>query len=171
MSEAPEASDLCTQCGLCCDGGIFDYGPLAPEEVEPAREAGMAVVEADDKAGFLFPCPQLACATCQIYSIRPQTCRGYRCETLKALDAGKIDLAEGLSRVKQGREAFERIQAELPEGKTVTDARRWRREAGKAEASEELNASPMLMMALGMLDVVVDQHFRRPDQRQVMPID
>ena len=171
MSDPSEASDLCTECGLCCDGGIFDYGPLSREEIAPSRQAGMAVVEADEKAGFVFPCPQLDCGVCQIYSIRPQTCRTYRCQTLKALDAGEIDLAEGLSRVKQGREAFEQVKAHLPEGKTVTDARRWRREAGKAESTAELNASPMLMMALGMLDVVIDQHFRRPDQRQVMPVD
>ena len=171
MSELSDASALCTQCGLCCDGGIFDYGPLAPEEVQPARDAGMAVVEADEKAGFLFPCPQLDCGVCQIYAIRPQTCHGYRCETLKALDRDEINLEQGLARVQEGREAFEQVKAHLPEGKTVTDARRWRREAGKSEASDELNVSPMLMMALGMLDVVVDQHFRRPDQRQVMPME
>lgn len=166
-----DPGELCTQCGLCCDGGIFDYGPLSSNEVATARKAGMAVVEADGKAGFLLPCPQLDCAVCKIYELRPKTCRDYRCEILKSVQSGEMEFAEGLERVKEGRAAFDQVSAQLPEGQTITDARKLRREAATAEAAPQLNASPMLMMALSMLDLVLDQHFRRPDQRQVMEME
>ncbi len=131
----------------------------------------MAVVETDGKAGFMLPCPQLECATCQIYELRPQTCREYRCEVLKAVQAGDMTFGDGLDRVKEGRAAFDQVSAQLPDDMTVSDARKLRREAATAEASRELNASPMLMMALSLLDLVLDQHFRRPDQRQVMEME
>jgi len=166
-----DPGDLCTQCGLCCSGALFDFGPLAKDEVEGARDAGLAILEADGKFGFGLPCPQLEQAVCQVYQARPQTCRTFRCITLRAHEAGEITFDEGMERIEQARNALAEIHAQLPDGATITDARRWRREAGKAEATDALNASPMLMMALGMLDVVLDQHFRRPDQRQIMPVD
>lgn len=131
----------------------------------------MAVVEAEGKAGFMLPCPQLDCAVCQIYEVRPRTCRDYRCEVLKAVQAGEMDFADGLDRIKEGRAAFDQVSAQLSPGMTVSDARKLRREAAAAEAARELNASPMLMMALSLLDLVLDQHFRRPDQRQVMEME
>lgn len=168
MSEFSEASHLCTRCGLCCAGAIFDYGSLGEDEIELARSVGMDVVEADSEAGFMLPCPQLDGAFCQTYENRPRTCHTYRCETLKALDSGDIDRDTAQARVDEARAAFDQMLAHLPAGSTLTDARRWRREAAQGDAASSLNASPMLMMALGILDVVIDQHFRRPDQRQVM---
>jgi len=82
-----------------------------------------------------------------------------------------MDFSDGLERVKEGRAAFDQVAAQLPEGTTISDARKLRREAATAEAAPELNASPMLMIALSMLDLVLDQHFRRPDQRQVMEME
>lgn len=168
MTDLSPASHLCTHCGLCCAGAIFDYGSLGNDEIELARSVGMDVVEADSEAGFMLPCPQLDGAFCKVYQTRPQTCHTYRCETLKALDIGEIDRDTAQERVDEARAAFAQLHAQLPEGSTLTDARRWRREAAQGEAAGTLNAPPMLMMALGMLDVVIDRHFRRSDQRQVM---
>lgn len=131
----------------------------------------MAVVEADGKAGFLLPCPQLDCAVCQIYHERPQTCRDYQCQVLRSVNAGELEHVRAMQLIEQGRAALEQVKAQLAEGQTLTDVRKLRRKAGEADASAELNASPMLMMALGMLDVILDEHFRRPDQRQVIPQD
>ena len=169
--EAPAPENLCIECGLCCNGALFDYGPLADDEVEEMREAGLTILEDNKKFGFGLPCPQIDGAVCQVYDKRPQTCRAFRCEVLKSVEAGDLAYEEGLQHVEQGRAALAQVHAQLPERATITDARRWRREASQADASEALNASPMLMMALGMLDLILDQHFRKPGQRQVMPVD
>ncbi|QUL38617.1 YkgJ family cysteine cluster protein [Erythrobacter sp. JK5] len=171
MTGEPAPETLCVQCGLCCNGALFDYGPLESREVADKREAGLAVLEKDGKAGFALPCPQLDGAVCKVYDKRPETCRAYRCETLKALANGRISFAEAVGRVDQGLAALAQVHAHLPPGSSATDARRLRRQAAQSEASATLNASPMLMMALGMLDLVLDQHFRKPDQRQVMPVE
>lgn len=169
--DIPAPQNLCTECGLCCNGALFDFGPLARDEVPEKRRAGLRVLEADQKFGFGLPCPQLEGAVCQVYAQRPNTCRAFRCEVLKSVESGDLPYELGLERVEKGRAALAQVHAQLPKGASITDARRWRREAGEAEASEALNASPMLMMALGMLDLVLDEYFRKPGQRQVMPVD
>ncbi len=170
-NEASASQNLCVECGLCCNGALFDYGPLARDEVPETRKAGLRVLEADQKFGFGLPCPQLEGAVCQVYDQRPNTCRTFRCEVLRSVEAGDLDYQQGLQYVSQGRAALAQVHAQLPEGATITEARRWRREAREAEASEALNAPPMLTMTLGMLDLVLDQHFRKPGQRQVMPVE
>jgi hypothetical protein len=66
------------------------------------------------------------------------------------------------------RAALAKLPSQLPQGATLTDARRWRcdtREAPDAAPS----AQPMAMVALMLLDILLDQHFRKPGQRQVLP--
>lgn len=165
------SGELCTQCGLCCAGALFDYGALDPKEAATARATGMDVVEADGQSGFHLPCPQLDGASCRIYAERPQTCRSYRCKVLRGLEEGDITWSEAQERVEQAHAAMDYLAQQLPAGAHVSDARRWRRETADAGGIPSPHASPMLMMALGMLDLVLDKHFRRVDQRQVMPRD
>lgn len=162
-------SELCTSCGLCCNGALFDYGPLDDDERDTARRTGMRVIEAEDETAFGLPCPQLDGCRCQIYLERPRTCRAYRCETLRAAEDGKLSMDGALARIISARAALEKVLNHLPRGATVCDARRWRREAGQAAASSCLATSPELMIALGLLDLELDRHFRKAGQRQIMP--
>lgn len=169
MGKEYSDSDLCVKCGLCCSGALFDFGPLSEDEAPGARDAGMDVIERDGKTAFNLPCPCLDGAFCTVYHQRPSTCRTYRCTLLRSLEAGMITFAEAEQRIEQGLKALADLEAQLPEGASASDARRWRREAGQAGAVDHLTVSPNVMIALGLLDVVMDQHFRRVDQRQVMP--
>jgi Fe-S-cluster containining protein len=171
MNLPPDPSDLCTACGLCCAGAVFDFGPLAPEEVEHARRDGMEVLDAGGEFGFALPCPALSGAVCTVYATRPHTCRSYRCELLRAAETGKVDAAEALATIASAREAAAQVIAQLPPGETITDARRRRRKAAGSGNLAMMSAPPGLMIALGMLDVVLDAHFRKPSQRQIMPRD
>ena len=165
VGENRTASDLCVKCGLCRNGALFDFGPLGDDEKDRVRDAGLTIIEKEGKTAFGLPCPCLKGAFCTVYEDRPQTCRTFRCSTLKALEAEMITYSEAEARIEQGVKALADLQAQLPANATPADARRWRREAGRAEAAKTLSASPMVMMALGLLD----QYFRGTDQRQVMP--
>lgn len=162
-------TDLCTQCGLCCSGALFDFGPLAAEEIDQARADGLAVLEAEGEFGFALPCPALDGARCTAYATRPGTCRTYRCKLLRALEAEDISFAEAAERVDEARAMMAALTLQLPPGISVTDLRRMRRRSLTADDTAPLMAPPHLMIALGMLDLVLDQHFRKTSERQIMP--
>ena len=171
MSDPLIAADLCTQCGLCCNGALFDFGPLAPAEVEQARSSGLTVLADDERHCFGLPCPALDGSVCTAYTTRPETCRTYRCKLLRAAEAEDITLGEALATVARARAASEAVVQHLPPGATLSDARRLRREAAASDGAAMLIAPPALMIALGMLDLVLDQYFRKASERQVMPRD
>ncbi|QDH34777.1 YkgJ family cysteine cluster protein [Porphyrobacter sp. YT40] len=162
-------TDLCTRCGLCCSGALFDFGPLAAGEVEQARADDLAVLEAEGEFGFALPCPALDGACCTVYATRPATCRAYRCKLLRALEGEDMTFAEAVERVEEARAMMAALTLQLPPGMTVTDLRRMRRRSVAAENTAPLMAPPHLMIALGMLDLVLDQHFRKASERQIMP--
>lgn len=171
MSAVLNPSDLCTACGLCCSGALFDFGPLATEEVDPARASGLAVLAAEDEYGFALPCPALDGAFCTAYAARPATCRSYRCQLLRAAEIGEVPVEGALAIIGNAREVAAAVIAQLPAGETIADARRRRRDAAASDGAAMMIAPPGLMMALGMLDLVLDQHFRKPYERQIMPRD
>ncbi len=167
---APDLSaELCTRCALCCNGALFDFGPLDPEEVPQARANSLTVLEAEDKYGFGFPCPALAGSVCTVHPSRPDTCRAFRCRLLREAEAGTIAPDAALSIIADTRAAHDALLGQLPPGSTIIDARRWRRRAGEADANALAIAPPQVMIALGMLDLLLDQHFRKPGDRQVLP--
>lgn len=106
---------LCTACGACCNGTIFDEVPLLREEVELGKRLSLPIVPAGDEAVMSLPCPRLAGATCTIYEDRPSTCRTYRCGLLVDVEAGRVAVGEALDRVDALRVAAERVRAELPD--------------------------------------------------------
>lgn len=161
-------TDLCTRCGLCCNGALFDFGPLTAEEVDRARADGLAVLEAEGEFGFAHPCPALDGTCCTVYATRPGTCRAYRCKLLRALEAEDVTLAEATERVDEARAMMAALTQQLPPGMTFTDLRRMRRGATDEDAAAPI-APPHLMIALGMLDLVLDQHFRKASERQILP--
>ena len=101
---APDlAAELCTRCALCCNGALFDFGPLDPEEVPQARADGLTVLEAEDQFGFGFPCPALAGTIGSVHPTRPGTCRAFRCRVLRDAEAGEIGEEAALSIIADTR--------------------------------------------------------------------
>lgn len=84
-------SDLCRECGLCCDGTVFDRVDASEDEsAETLVSIGLTNIAASSKGiiGFTQPCPQFS-GCCSIYEQRPHICRKFRCALLKAVDQGK----------------------------------------------------------------------------------
>lgn len=160
---------ICVQCGMCCDGTLFDSAPLTTEEAAGGRSAGIKVEKIQGEEAFAMPCGQLAGTLCRIYENRPKTCRAFRCATLEALEGGEISRSEALRRIRDAKDALAAVGERLPPGATVVDARRWRRKKAEGRVDAVPEATPDLLLALGVLDIILDTRFREPAQRQVMP--
>jgi hypothetical protein len=108
------AAALCTTCGACCNGTLFDEVPLEREEIALGPRLSLPIVACGDAAAMPLPCPRLHGASCTIYPERPSTCRTYRCGLLAALEAGQVELDDALARVAALRDASSRLRALLP---------------------------------------------------------
>ncbi len=105
---------LCTACGACCDGTLFDEVPLEADEVALGVRLSLPIVPAGDAAAMPLPCPRLSGATCTVYDDRPSTCRTFRCGLLVALEADRVALDDALGRVAALRAASGEVRALLP---------------------------------------------------------
>ena len=81
--------ELCTRCGLCCDGSLFADVELAGREATPMEILGLDV-EADDADGMVMsqPCLALKGKRCSIYEHRPKCCRTFECRLLQNVRRG-----------------------------------------------------------------------------------
>ncbi len=103
MSETP-AQSLCCQCGLCCDGSIFEDVELAGKQEATAMEC--LGIECDDEEGralLIQPCRGLKEKRCQVYEYRPECCRTFECQVLKDFDAGRVSMADSIRFIEDVR--------------------------------------------------------------------
>lgn len=98
-----DGSDLCTHCGLCCDGTLFVRMLIEPEEIAAATRAGLEIVVGEGAARGSLPCPSLKDRCCTIYPARYAVCRRYRCMLLGRLRAGAVDRATAFARVAEAQ--------------------------------------------------------------------
>ncbi len=113
-SPAPSSSALCTACGACCNGTLFDEVPLERAEIALGQRLRLPIVESGDAASMSLPCPRLDVATCTIYLERPSTCRSYKCGLLEELERGEVEPAEAHRRVDALRLAAAAVRDLLP---------------------------------------------------------
>jgi Fe-S-cluster containining protein len=106
--------ELCSACGLCCNGVIFANLALRPgDDVDRLRSLGLPV---DTPPSALRP-PHLAqpCAAfdgcrCRVYSDRPQYCREFECVLLKSVRAGRTEPAAALRIIRTARERADKVR-------------------------------------------------------------
>ena len=90
MMPTRDGSHLCLQCGLCCNGTLFETISILPDERTPREVLGTPVdiTAIGSIREMPLPCPALSGATCSIYGDRPSTCGRYKCGVLHAYEAG-----------------------------------------------------------------------------------
>ena len=174
------ASELCTRCGLCCNGVLFRDVELQPGD-DPAqlRQLGLkpAVLKRTGRDGqpveaikFKQPCPALAGnCRCHIYADRPSHCRQFECALLQSAQAGEVTLAQALGVIRQARLRVERVRELLSElggaAEELPLARRFRRikkrfESGAMEAGSGLERRfGDLTLAMHDLNVLLSGKF------------
>jgi Fe-S-cluster containining protein len=165
----PVEQDLCTSCGLCCDGTIFGIVRVSADESD--RLASLLPLRHDQAHGIVFdqPCPQFSQGCCSIYAQRPARCARYECEVLRAFKAGSLKLDEAERRIAQARKLARDLTGVLEAGATMVDARKALHEAPAAWQDEDADPGQRMLIARARLMTValnafLDRHFRRRDQ-------
>ena len=105
-----DASRLCLECGLCCNGVIFARGELQPED-DARRLESLGLTLLPNRKGaasnrkFKQPCSALDGCRCRIYAERPKYCREFECRLLMNVHSGKTgtDAAMGIIRTARQR--------------------------------------------------------------------
>lgn len=111
--------DLCKQCGLCCDGTLFNTVP-----VDPATEHLFTRINMNPHGG----CEQLLpCGSCKIYEKRPQGCRSFKCGVLKDFEKGNLKYKEAQKIINDVKKviAVPDDYRVPPKAKTIEAFRNW----------------------------------------------
>lgn len=134
-TQAVDGSALCLECGLCCDGTLFEFVVLDDNEVEDARDIGLAWFDRSDVEGthrwaIRQPCTRYEGGCCTVYDARPRACDTYNCRLLEQYVTGARSFSDCLSVVHVVRDATDRIKG------GIEDARR-----GEPESPDALMAN------------------------------
>jgi uncharacterized protein len=114
------ASQLCLECGLCCNGVIFANGQLQPgDDAARLKALGLrfSLKGRAPTAGrkFLQPCAAFDGSRCNIYCERPQYCREFECLVLKNAQTGRLELKAARRVVRLARQRAETVKRLLRE--------------------------------------------------------
>jgi uncharacterized protein len=167
------SSDLCTRCGLCCTGVLFDWVPVTKDEEPTLRRIGLPMESHDQELRFPQPCSKFEEGLCRIYADRPLSCRHFRCELLKRVDGGDLSVTEADQIVAEAKGMIERLRAAIERelgallvGKSWTSIfKRWE-SASPVERAEPSRAR--LVLDLTVLNRFLDRHFRGEGWRRIM---
>lgn len=111
------ASQLCTACGMCCDGTLFSFVALSSEEARVLKIEGHPVSPEPHFLKLPQRCSALEGTTCTIYDHRPFVCRKFTCLLSRALTDKELPLDEALGVVRDAREKLDRLEGLLPKKK------------------------------------------------------
>ncbi len=115
MSMSDAATRLCTHCGLCCNGVLFDLVRLQPQDsVQELTRLGMKLRRKKTQPWFPQPCQFLQSCACTIYEHRPTRCRLFECQQLKKLQAGQITEQDAVQMIANVKAKVAEIDSQLP---------------------------------------------------------
>jgi len=171
--KSSDASSLCLECGLCCNGVIFGHGQLQPgDDVQQLRELGLRLKKPQAETRnpkFLQPCATLDGCRCQIYADRPKYCREFDCLLLQGVLADRVGLPAARRRVRfaiRRVEKVKRLLAELGDtDESVALSLRFRRVKRRLEMSAADAATAerygRLTLAMHDLNLLLGENFYR----------
>ena len=164
-------SELCSACGLCCNGALHVIVTVRPEEVRLVRELGLTVEQTDDhEFGFRQPCPLYQKDRCSAHPHHPPTCQAYRCALLQKYEQGDVTLQDSLAIVRTAKELLaggaERSAAGPVSGESlrVDVGQSWDGEHGLIGLGALRRANAELVLRAAAFDVYLEKHFRLPKE-------
>ena len=163
----PDANSLCRECGLCCNGVLFSYVRLDPEEVLPARDLGLKVGSFPKGPGFGQACTAFAGCQCNIYAERPTYCREFECLLLKSVKAGQTESTAALKIIRSALRRVKKVKQLLQQlgdaDETLALSKRFRRMRRRLESrpmdKETAGIFGELTLAVHDLNVLLSEKF------------
>ena len=112
MSKPADAiSQLCPDCGLCCNGVLFaDVELRQGDDAGRLIDLGMSLKKKGMKRVFAQPCHCFDGKLCQIYADRPKRCRTFECGLLKRVQSGATPAPDALKRIAAAKKPVEKVR-------------------------------------------------------------
>jgi Fe-S-cluster containining protein len=104
-------SQLCPNCGLCCNGVLFaDVELQMGDNAGRLIDLGMALKKKGMKGAFAQPCRCFDGTLCRIYADRPKRCRTFECGLLKRVQSGAMPAPAALKRMADAKKLVEKVR-------------------------------------------------------------
>ena len=109
---AAAASRICTACGMCCDGTMFQIVKLQTgDRPSELGKLGLKVRSRDGEFFMEQPCSALRDTCCTVYENRPARCRLFHCQQLRLLDGDQTTEREVMALIASARELVEQVHS------------------------------------------------------------
>lgn len=173
MTDGNEESEgICTQCGFCCTGQLFDRAEILDDEhprlVDLGFELGSEARSDGGRQHYIgLPCHMLSGTRCTVYAGRPAGCAAFRCELLRSVESGVTSRDEAVERIATAKTLLARLAATMPADWSFPHARqRWRVRLAKP-ASDDDEATPAFMLQMSLTNIFLDRYFYSEKKRQL----
>jgi hypothetical protein len=108
-------SQLCPNCGLCCNGVLFaDVELRAGDNAKQLAQLGLRLEKKGrSKLAFAQSCACFDSTLCKIYGDRPRRCRTFECGLLKRVQAGELAAGAALKIISKTKRRVEKVRGLL----------------------------------------------------------
>lgn len=172
QNEINNANRLCSACGMCCDGTLFQSATVGPSDEALVAATGLTVNNNQGELSFAQPCKFYCQSQCSIYLKRPPVCINYRCRLLKKLDRGEMELDAALAKVKMVRALQAGLADILPDAGTkpvsAAEVLDVRASIDEADPSQRMQHAVFLMLSTKYIGLIRDDFWRRPKPADVL---
>ncbi len=157
------ASRLCAECGLCCNGGLFDSVELQPGDSARALTAlGFKMKREKGTFWFRQPCTAHRECACAIYDERPTRCRLFECHILRRVAAGELSEAQARQTISEALALVGRINQLIAQVAETNPRRSLAKRIASALATDEPTALHReLELARDAYEDLANREFRR----------
>lgn len=156
------AQSLCRGCGLCCDGTLFEFAIIKPEDdIVQLKKIGVATIS-DDGKRFSQPCESFD-QVCTIYHHRPGVCMSYMCKLLKCYNKADISYENASKIISEAKEQKGRVDASfLAAGVDGTSSLARKYSSLKEKLAESKTRTCIVAeFDYSVLQLLLNRHFRK----------
>ena len=163
---ANTGTNICLDCGLCCDGTYLDFAPVTQEEADVLESKGLPISVIDQRLRIQLPCRKYD-SCCTIYHDRPAVCRSFRCKLLKSIDKGRVETDHALQQIhllKSLKSELLQIIPDSTEKSYFREVRDFLVEIEKGSPEYRLKHAKALMLGTKFMNLINDDFVSMIDE-------